>query len=287
MENHLSSRTNWIDEYHEGVRYGLEGRVLLEEKSSFQKIQIIESKRYGKGLLLDGCWMTTEKQEKHYHECLVHPALCTAESIKKVLIIGGGDGGAARECLRYKEVETIDLVEIDRRVVELSQEYLPSIGGAAWKDKRLTIRIEDGIKWVINANSNSYDVIIIDSADPAGPAEGLFNKNFYRECKRILKHGGIFSSQTESPEAFQKIHIDSVRLIRSIFNFADPLYGPVPIYPSGWWSWTFAALDAPRYRNLLANRVSDVEQKCDIWSPRWQQGAFEIMPAFVERELKK
>ena len=116
---------DWIDEYHQGVRYGLEGKILINEKSPFQQITLIESKRYGKGLLLDNCWMATEGQEKFYHECLVHPALCSAKNIFKVLIIGGGDGGSARECLRHKEIEHLDMVEIDGRVVELSQQYLP------------------------------------------------------------------------------------------------------------------------------------------------------------------
>ena len=127
---------NWIDEYHCGVRYGLQGKILFEEQSSFQKITLIESIRYGKGLLLDDCWMTAELQEKNYHESLVHPALTSSREISKVLIIGGGDGGTARECLKYKEIDQVDLVEIDNRVVELSQRFLPSLGGKAWSDPR-------------------------------------------------------------------------------------------------------------------------------------------------------
>ena len=96
---------NWIDEHHNGVRYGLEGRVLVDETSPFQRITVIDSQRYGKGLLLDGCWMTAEHQERHYHESLVHPALCSAEAIERVLVIGGGDGGTARECLRHPGVK--------------------------------------------------------------------------------------------------------------------------------------------------------------------------------------
>ena len=126
--------TGWIDEPHQGVRYGLEGRVLVEEQSDFQRITVIESTRYGKGLLLDGCWMTAERQERHYHESLVHPALCGAEGIAKVLVIGGGDGGTARECLRHPGVQHLDMVEIDGRVVALSQEHLSSIGGGCWTD---------------------------------------------------------------------------------------------------------------------------------------------------------
>ena len=110
MHNKLNARSDWLDEYHQGVRYGLLGNLILEESSPFQKITIFESKRYGKALLLDDCWMTAEKSEKYYHECLIHPALSCSTKIDNILIIGGGDGGSARECLKYKEVKSIDLV---------------------------------------------------------------------------------------------------------------------------------------------------------------------------------
>ena len=108
----------WVDEIFDGVRYGLAGRVIAEQQSPFQTVTIIESERYGKGLLLDGCWMTAERQERHYHEAIVHPALCGAERIERVLVIGGGDGGTARECLRHSGVQHLDMVEIDGLVVE-------------------------------------------------------------------------------------------------------------------------------------------------------------------------
>ena len=275
----------WIDEPHQGVRYGLAGRVLVEEQSDFQRITVIESQRYGKGLLLDGCWMTAEHQERHYHESLVHPALCSAEAIERVLVIGGGDGGTARECLRHPGVKHLDLVEIDGRVVDLSQEHLPSIGGGCWNDPRFHLSVGDGIAWAAEAEDASYDVVLVDGSDPTGPAEGLFNRAFFRNCCRILKPGGVFATQSESPEAFRQVHIDMVKLIRELFGHADPLYGWVPMYPSGWWSWTFAAKDAPRYLTVQSERAAAVAEGCAIWSPRWQQGAFNTIPAFIEREL--
>ncbi|HJO77990.1 MAG TPA: polyamine aminopropyltransferase, partial [Prochlorococcaceae cyanobacterium Fu_MAG_134] len=260
---------------------------LVDEISPFQRITVIESNRYGKGLLLDGCWMTAEHQERHYHEALVHPALCSANKLERVLVIGGGDGGTARECLRHHEVQHLDMVEIDGRVVELSKQHLPSLGGHAWSDPRLHLYLEDGIAWTTNAAEASYDVVLVDGSDPSGPAEGLFNQAFFKQCRRILRPGGVFASQSESPEAFKQIHIDTVRLIREVFGHADPLYGSVPMYPSGWWSWTFAAVDGPRYRNPLPARAAAISTSCEIWSPRWQQGAFEAIPAFIERELSK
>jgi len=287
MKSSPAPFNGWIDEYHQDIRYGMKGTIIIDEHSTFQRITIIESKRYGKGLLLDGCWMTAEHQEKHYHECLVHPALCSAAKIKKVLIIGGGDGGTARECLRHGEIEHLDLVEIDGRVVELSQKYLPSLGGDAWNDPRLHLNIEDGIVWVAKAADASYDVVIVDGSDPLGPAQGLFNEKFFKHCKRILRTGGVFATQSESPEAFRQVHIETVQIIRKIFEYADPLYGWVPMYPSGWWSWTFASMDQPRYKSPIPKRAEDITSECEIWSTRWQTGAFQTIPAFIERELNK
>ena len=275
----------WIDEIFDGVRYSLEGTVLAEAQSPFQRVTIIDSQRYGKGLLLDGCWMTAERQERHYHESIVHPALCSAASIERVLVIGGGDGGTARECLRHAGVQQLDLVEIDGLVVEWSQQYLPSIGGGCWSDPRFQLTVGDGIAWAANAADASYDVVIVDGSDPAGPAEGLFNRAFFEHCRRILKPGGVFATQSESPEAFRQVHIDTVRLIREVFGHADPMYGWVPMYPSGWWSWTFAATDGRRYLQPDPARAAAVACGSEIWSPRWQRGAFDAIPAAIEREL--
>jgi spermidine synthase len=267
------------------VRYGLAGRVIAERDSPFQRVTIIESERYGKGLLLDGCWMTAERQERHYHEAIVHPALCGAAQVERVLVIGGGDGGTARECLRHAGVRHLDMVEIDGLVVEWSQEHLPSIGGGCWSDPRFHLTVGDGIAWVREAEAASYDVVIVDGSDPAGPAEGLFNRAFFEHCRRILRPGGVFATQSESPEAFREVHIATVKLLREVFGHADPLYGWVPMYPSGWWSWTFAAVDGPRYRDPQADRAAAVAPGCEIWSPRWQRGGFDAVPAFVERAL--
>ena len=275
----------WVDEHHEGVRYGLAGAVLVDEQSDFQRITVVDSERYGRGLLLDGCWMTAERQERHYHEALVHPALCSAKAIERILVIGGGDGGTARECLRHRGVRHLDMVEIDGLVVELSKKHLASLGGGCWDDPRFHLTVGDGIAWAANCADASYDVVIVDGSDPAGPAEGLFNRGFFEHCRRILRPGGVFATQSESPEAFRQVHLDTVRLLQDVFGHADPLYGWVPMYPSGWWSWTFAAADGPRYKSPLPERAASVAAGCQIWSPRWQSGAFEAIPAFIEREL--
>ena len=287
MNKELKHELDWIDEYHEGVRYGLEGKLILEESSPFQKITIYETKRYGKALLLDDCWMTAEKNEKCYHECLIHPALSGSKQIENILIIGGGDGGSARECLKYQEVRCVDLIEIDRKVIELSKKFLPIIGDNAWSDSRLNLKIKNGIEWVRNTKNNTYDVIIIDGADPIGPSKELYSDSFIQDCKRVLKPGGVLATQSESPESFHEIHINIVKMLRQIFDYADPLYGSVSIYPSGLWSWTFASMEKPKYLYPIENRVKEISENCQIWSERWQKGAFNTIPAFIERELAK
>ena len=287
MNYKLKTTSNWLDEYHQGVRYGLQGKLILEESSPFQKITIYETKRYGKALLLDDCWMTAEKHEKSYHEILIHPALCCSKQIDNILIIGGGDGGSARECLRYQEVKSVDLIEIDLRVIEVSKKYLPTIGANAWSDPRLNLKIRDGIDWVKNTQDNYYDVIIIDGADPIGPSKELYSDSFLKDCRRILKPRGILATQSESPESFRQIHINIVKVLRQIFDYADPLYGFVSIYPSGLWSWTFASMEKRIYMHPIKNRVKEISDNCEIWSERWQKGAFNTIPAFIEREISK
>jgi spermidine synthase len=202
-----------------------------------------------------------------------------------VLVIGGGDGGTARECLRHAGVQHLDMVEIDGLVVQWSQEHLPSLGAGCWSDPRFHLTVGDGIAWAAAAPDASYDVVIVDGSDPAGPAEGLFNRAFFEHCRRILRPGGVFATQSESPEAFRAVHLETVQLLRQVFGHAEPLYGWVPMYPSGWWSWTFAAVDGPRYRYPDGERAAAVAPGCEIWSPRWQNGAFEAIPAAIEREL--
>jgi len=148
----MTDITTWIDEYHKGSRFGLNGKILIKKTSKYQEIIVIENKYYGKALMLDGCWMTSLKDEKYYHECLVHPALSSIDEKSNVLIIGGGDGGTVRECVKYSQISKIDLVEIDEEVIKISKKFLKEIGGEAWNDKRLEIHIDDGVKWVKKTN---------------------------------------------------------------------------------------------------------------------------------------
>ena len=202
---------------------------LVSEQSEFQKIDILDSFDFGRILVLDGCLMLTEKDEKIYHEMITHVPLSVNPDIKRVLVIGAGDGGTIRELCRFKSVEHIDMVEIDRRVVELCREYLPQTT-CSLDDKRVHIYYEDGLKFVRGAE-NEYDLIIVDSTDPFGPGEGLFTKEFYGNCYKALTADGILVNQHESTfydeyaQAMKRAH----SRIKSFFPIALVYQAHIPV----------------------------------------------------------
>ncbi|MDA9693415.1 polyamine aminopropyltransferase [Prochlorococcus sp. AH-736-P13] len=281
----MKNITTWIDEYHKGSRFGLNGKILIKKTSKYQEIIVIENEYYGKALMLDGCWMTSIKDEKYYHECLVHPALSRIDEKSNVLIIGGGDGGTLRECIKYTKISKIDLVEIDEEVIKISKEFLKEIGGEAWNDKRLKIHIDDGVQWVKKTKDNFYDVIFIDCSDPSEFSNLLFSDSFYKECKRILKPMGILATQSESPESFKNIHINILKTLKSIFKVSETMYSFVPIYPSGIWSWTFASSEDLNLSKQNYDEALRIEKGCEIWNLNFQNAAFKMMPNKIVKEL--
>ena len=281
----MKNITTWIDEYHKGSRFGLNGKILIKKTSKYQEIIVIENEYYGKALMLDGCWMTSLKDEKYYHECLVHPALSRIDEKSNVLIIGGGDGGTLRECIKYTKISKIDLVEIDEEVIKISKVFLKEIGGEAWNDKRLKIHIDDGVQWVKKTKDNFYDVIFIDCSDPSEFSNLLFSDSFYKECKRILKPMGILATQSESPESFKNIHINILKTLKSIFKVSETMYSFVPIYPSGIWSWTFASSEDLNLSKQNYDEALRIEKGCEIWNLNFQNAAFKMMPNKIVKEL--
>ena len=277
----------WIDENHKDSRYGLKGKLVVRKKTAYQEIIILKTFEYGNALMLDGCWMTSDRDEKYYHECLVHPALSNLSKINTVLIIGGGDGGTLRECLKYKDITAIDLVEIDEEVINLSKHFLKKVGGNSWLDKRLKINISDGFKWVRNIKDNHYDAILIDCSDPSEFANGLFSHEFYTQCKRILKENGILATQSESPELFKKIHIKINQSLKSIFRKSSTMYAFVPFYPSGIWSWTFASDNEKDFLIPKHNQMKMIENNCEVWNLNYQEGALKMIPNKILKELSK
>lgn len=176
----------WYTEKHtDNVKLSIKiDKALYSEETEFQRIDILESKEFGRIFTLDGLMMVTEKDEFIYHDMIVHVPMATNPNIRNVLVIGAGDGGTIRELTRYSAIEKIDMVEIDERVVAVCKEYLQQTA-CKLDDERVNIFYEDGLKFVRN-KENEYDLIIVDSTDPFGPGEGLFTKEFYGNCYKAL-----------------------------------------------------------------------------------------------------
>lgn len=266
----------WYDEiYMQKTRFGIwTDRKLVERRSDFQKIEVIETEQFGRVLAIDEIFMTSEKDEHLYHEMLVHPAMTTAPRIERVLIIGGGDGGTAREVLSYPEVKEVVLVEIDEAVVEVSKAYLPTIG-TAWDDSRLKILIDDGVEYAKTALVAPFDLIFLDGTDPVGPAKGLFTAAFYRGCERLLAPDGVFALQSESPILMRDVFLELGQTLGSVFPKVYPYFGPVPIYASGTWSWTYATRTADP-KAICAERVQRTEGRTKYYNRDIHRAAFTL-----------
>jgi len=206
----------WYDEtLDDHTRLGLLVKeTLFSAQSAFQKIEVIDTTGFGRVLVIDNVFMTSEYDEFLYHEMLAHPALTTAPSIERVLVIGGGDGGTVREVLRHSDVRECVLIEIDEMVVEASKQYLPGIG-TAWDDPRLDLRFIDGIDYVKQSTDEKYDVILLDGTDPIGPGAVLFDESFYRGCKRMLSPEGVMALQSESPLLMMDIFVEIQHTLRA------------------------------------------------------------------------
>lgn len=275
----------WFDETYGGkIRFGLRlKRSLFQGRSEFQSVDVVETEEFGRALALEDAWMTSERDEAHYHEMIVHPALTAARSLRRVLVIGGGDGGTIREVLRYPEVEHVTMVELDKMVVDVCKEHLSSFQ-VPWKDPRLDLRFEDGIAYLRNYSGEPYDVILIDGSDPVGPAEGLYASPFYESAKRCLIKDGVLVSQTESPIAMASDFARIVKTLRTSFARAEPYFVPIPLYPSGMWSFSFAsdAIDPLLFDEARAKRI---EANARYYNREIHRAAF-AKPSFVRKLLE-
>lgn len=250
------------------------------EKTEFQELALIETEQFGRMLVLDGTVQTTIEDEFVYHEMISHVPLFTHKNPKKVLVIGGGDGGAIREIIKHPSVEKAVLCEIDGRVIEVSKEYLPEIS-CALSDKRVEVLVADGIKYV-KENKGEFDVILVDSTDPVGPAVGLFAVDFYRFIYEALKEDGIFVAQTESP-FFHKDLIKRVyKDVSSIFPITRLYTCAIPTYPSGYWSFT---MGSKKYDPLETDISQIPEIDTKYYSPQIHKAVF-ALPKFVADLVK-
>jgi spermidine synthase len=211
-------------------------RRLLSTRTRFQKMEIYETDSFGRVLLLDGLVQTTERDEFFYHEMLVHPAMSIHGRPEQVLIIGGGDGGALREVLRYG-VKRASLVEIDAAVIEACRKYFPGLA-CSFEDPRALVKIADGNDFIRNSGE-SFDVVLVDSSDPVGPSAVLHERGFFASLKKRLRPGGIIAAQAGSP----LFHLDHLRrkaaFLKKLFRFAAYYLGPAPTYPGGFWCYAF------------------------------------------------
>ncbi len=228
-------------------------RQLEHRVSEYQTIDIFETFYYGNLMVIDGVVMLTELDEFVYHECLVHVPMQFLQNPEEVLIIGGGDGGTAREVLKYKSIKEVVMVEIDKEVCEVSKKYFPFLS-SSFKDSRLNLIIDDGAKYV-KTTDKRFDLVIIDSTDPVGPGEVLFTEDFYRNCASILKEPGILTAQTESP--FDKEYINPIKKIyrnlKKSFKNVNMYLGNTPTYPFGTWSFAFASNSINPIKDELKN----------------------------------
>jgi len=239
----MLNNKEWFTECYTnfGVGFGLQIKSKLhEEKSPFQSIAIYETTNFGNLMTIDDIVMLTSRDNFFYHEMMSHPVLFTHPNPKNVVIIGGGDCGTLKEVLKHP-VTSVTQIDIDERVTRLAEIYFPELCTSN-HDARANLLFLDGIRWMQEAKTGSVDVIIVDSTDPIGPAEGLFNRAFYEQCHRVLAADGILVQQSESPLIHQTLLRD-MRMAMKDAQFSDlfTLPFPQPVYPSGWWSATMAA----------------------------------------------
>jgi len=251
-------------------------KTLHTEETAFQKLDMVETEEWGNMLLLDGMVMTSIKDEFVYHEMVAHVPLFTHPNPEKVLVVGGGDGGVIREVIKHPSVKKAVLVEIDGKVIEYSKKYLPEIAGKL-DDPKVEVQVDDGYMHIAKSE-NEYDVIMVDSTEPVGPAVNLFTKGFYAGIAKALKEDGIFVAQTDNPW-FKADLIKSVfKDVKEIFPITRLYTANIPTYPSGLWTFT---LGSKKYDPLKVEptRFFDIETK--YYTKDLHYAAF-VLPKFVK-----
>lgn len=268
-------------------------RVLYHETSAHHEIALFENPLFGRVLTLNGVVQTTERDEFFYHEMLVHLPVFAHGHVRRVLVVGGGDGGAIEELFKHAGIEAVTLVEIDASVVEFSKTHLRAICGGAFEDPRLTLAIADGAAWVAEAAAAArdggprFDLILIDSTDPAaaGPAEPLFTGAFYRDCAALLAEDGLLVTQNSVPFSEPVSLVEPLTRLRSAFGATACYRVAVPSYYGGDMVFTLAAKDAARLEpdpEALAQRTAAAGIATRYYTPAIHQGAFALPPFIAE-----
>ncbi|MDI4636482.1 MULTISPECIES: polyamine aminopropyltransferase [Halomonadaceae] len=277
--------TSWFTEVFDshGSAFSLKVREKLwEVTSAYQHLEVYATETYGNLMALDGCVMLSDRDNFLYHEMIAHPALFAHAAPKRVVIIGGGDCGTLREVLKHSGVEHVTLIDIDEEVTKAAERFFPALTESN-DDPRAELLFADGVKWVDEADDESVDVVIIDSTDPVGPAEGLFKVDFLKRCHRLLREGGVMVQQSESPLYHSGSIIRELRrdMLAAGFESVATLPFPQPVYPSGWWSVTLAGKGA----DVKAFREADAaasDMVLDYYTAEAHRGAL-ALPPFMRR----
>jgi spermidine synthase len=255
-------------------------QTLLSVQTPYQKLDVYQTVEFGKLMMLDDKVMLTERDEFFYHEMLVHPALLSHPNPRRVAVIGGGDGGAVREILKHPSVEEIIWVEIDGAVVEASREFFPTVSEQALSDRRVKLNVAPG-EDILPQYDDYFDVLIVDSTDPIGPAVPLFEAPFFRMCQKSLKADGIYVTQCGTPLYFpDEIHSVSQQL-RQVFEQVRFYVGFIPFYPSGLWSYVMGsqAVLQPSVEEI-GDRFQAANLSCRYYTPQLHH-ASAALPQFV------
>ncbi len=259
--------------------------VLTTQKSAYQRLDILDTYDFGRVMLLDGLVMLTERDEFVYHEMITNVPLFAHPDPKDVLVIGGGDGGTARELAKHTYLNSITEVEIDNTVVEGAKHYMPFVG-CGYEDEKVNLIIGDGIEFVKN-KKNAYDIIIIDSTDPFGPAEGLFSGEFYSNVKNALRDNGFVVAQAENPYYDTKWMMRSVNNMRKAFeNSVECYLAYIPTYPSGMWNFAIGYKNSVPSKMFDKKRYDDLMLKFQYYNEEIHRACF-ALPNFVRDLLKK
>lgn len=281
----------WVEEtFHPHWRVALKAdKVLYEVASEHQQLVIFKNKTWGTVLMLDGVCQLTTSDEFVYHEMMAHVPLMALEKPKRVLVVGGGDGGVLREVLKHPSVEKATLCEIDRTVIDTALKYYPEIPGKTFDNPRADIVIADGLKYVAETDER-FDAIIVDSSEPIGPSAVLHTREFFADCKRALNAGGVLVTQNGLPFLFPDHLAGTTRVFASLFKRVAPYMCTQPCYFGGPFALNLACDD----KSLLQIEVKDLAKRqkkrgidgLKYWTPAGHVAAF-ALPAYAQNVVEQ
>lgn len=277
----------YTDQHTKNVRFSMKVESELgSTESEFQKIDILQTTEFGKVLVFDGELMITQNDEFIYHEMITHVPMAVHPNVKDVLVIGGGDGGTVRELTKYPCIENIEVAEIDQMVTQMCIKYFQETA-CKLNDPRVQMHFEEGLRYV-RSKFNQYDLIIVDCADPYGPAEGLFTREFYGTCFKALREDGILINQHESPyysshkKSVQKAH----KNISTEFPYSTVYQCHIPSYPSGHWLFGFASKKYDPIKDINEDKWNELGIKTGYYNTDLHKGSF-YLPTYVKELLNQ